>query len=208
MGPSDFPVADAGADVTLVSDPFGHAQFIRTGVGTNSSAGYWTLGEEVVSNTDLVSIVLPFGVHTLTYHAANSWGADTDDVIVSVALPSAGSGTTGPTGPTGATGDPGPPGAAGPTGPAGATGPTGPIGPIGPQGIPGVIGPTGPGGADLIAVTGSLLFLPADVSPPPGYVFVGSYQQSLRPNLVLPNGKTKTKGGREVKLSINVYRKQ
>ena len=57
-------------------------------------------------------------------------------------------------------------------------------------------------------MTGSLLLLPAGVAPPPGYVFVGSFQQSMRPSVALPNGRTETNGGPEVKLSVNVYRKQ
>lgn len=214
--PVDPPVANAGDDVTLVADIFGHAMFTRTGTATNGGTGFWTLGTQTVSQTDVVSLSLPLGLYTLTYQAANASGADTDDVNVAVVLPGM-LGPTGPTGLTGATGatgtagDIGPPGPTGATGPkgdqgdAGAAGPTGPTGPTGPQGV---IGPTGAAGADLTAVAGSLLFLPAGVAPPPGYVFVGSYQQSLRPNVALPNGKTETNGGPEVKLSINVYRKQ
>jgi hypothetical protein len=53
-----------------------------------------------------------------------------------------------------------------------------------------------------------LLYLTAGVPPPAGYVFVGSFEQSLRPNVALPNGRTETNGGAEVKLFVNVYRKQ
>ena len=52
------------------------------------------------------------------------------------------------------------------------------------------------------------MYLPAGVAPPSGYVFVGSFQQSLRPNVALPNGRTETNDGAAVRLSINVYRKQ
>jgi hypothetical protein len=73
---------------------------------------------------------------------------------------------------------------------------------MGPIGLTGSEGPAGP------AIQGSLLFLPAGVTPPAGYVFVGSYQMELRPNVALADKKDESKGGSEVKLSVNVYRKQ
>jgi len=200
--PVDPPVADAGADVTLIADSYGSATFTRTGTATNGATGFWSIGAQAISANDSVSVVLPVGIHTLTYQATNAGGTDTDEVIVAVALPGAIAGPPGPTGATGATGS------QGPAGNDGAQGPIGPTGPMGPQGIQGLTGPTGPAGTDATAVPGSLLYLPAGVSPPPGYLFVGSFHQSLRPNEAMPNGKTETNGGPEVKLSINVYRKQ
>jgi hypothetical protein len=222
--PNAAPTADAGLDAILTADVFGQATFTRTGTATNG-AGSWSLGDQVVSETDTVSIVLPVGIHTLTFHSTGASAVANDDVIVGVAIPIAAgvpgaTGAQGPTGPTGDTGAPGSEGAPGPTGPTGSTGPagptglqgpagpTGPTGPQGIQGIQGIPGPQGLPGVDATSPSNSLLFLPAGIAPPPGYVFVGSYQQSMRPNVALPNGKTETNGGAEVKLSINVYRKQ
>jgi N-acetylneuraminic acid mutarotase len=99
-------------------------------------------------------------------------------------------------------GPPGPQGPAGPTGPTGATGPQGPkgdtgaVGPMGPQGIQGLtgpIGPQGPTGPGLIS--GSLLLLADGVSAPAGYSYIGTYAIEL-------------KADNNVRLSVNVYRKQ
>ncbi|HUQ87665.1 MAG TPA: CAP domain-containing protein [Vicinamibacterales bacterium] len=123
-------------------------------------------------------------------------------------------GPQGPAGPAGADGAQGPAGPAGANGAQGPAGPQGPQGPIGPRGAdgaagaPGAIGPPGPAGVNATAPSNSLLFLPAGDAPPAGYIFVGSFQQSLRPNVAMPNKKDEDKGGAEVKLSINVYRKQ
>jgi hypothetical protein len=76
---------------------------------------------------------------------------------------------------------------------------------MGPMGLMGLIGPEGPPGP---AVAGSLLFLPAGVAAPAGYAFVGSYQLEMRPIVAMPNKKDESKGGGEVKLGVNVYRKQ
>ena len=216
---SAAPVVDAGPDVTLVGDVFGVATFTRTAT-TTAGTGRWTIGAQEVSATDTVSVILPIGIHTLTYTATNGTMAASDNVTVAVTLPV---GVPGPVGATGATGEMGPQGPQGEVGPQGPTGPMGPkgdkgdpgpvgpmgpVGPTGPQGVAGPIGPMGPAGSDATAVVGSLLYLPAGVAPPPGYAFVGSFHQSLRPNVVLPNGKTETNGGAEVKLFVNVYRKQ
>ena len=216
---SAVPVVDAGPDVTLVGDAFGVATFSRTGT-TTAGAGRWTIGAQEISATDTVSVILPIGIHTLTYTATNGTMTASDNVVVAVTLPVGvpgpvgATGATGEMGPQGPTGDVGPQGPIGPTGPQGVKGdpgpigPMGPVGPTGPQGVAGPIGPAGPAGSDATAVVGSLLYLPAGVSPPPGYAFVGSFQQSLRPNVALPGGKTETNGGPEVKLFVNVYRKQ
>ncbi|HEX6163507.1 MAG TPA: choice-of-anchor L domain-containing protein [Vicinamibacterales bacterium] len=218
--------ADAGEDVTLVAGPFGTAAFTRTGIFTGPAAVFqWTVNGNPVSNSPDVNVSLAPGIHSLTFTAASDRASDTDDVVVTVTLPG-GVGATGPTGPmgpagptgpagadgapgaTGPTGPQGPAGATGPQGPIGATGPAGATGPQGPLGPAGATGATGPAGSNAAAVPGSLLYLPAGVAPPPGYVFVGSFQQSLRPNVALPNGRTETNGGAEVKLFVNVYRKQ
>jgi hypothetical protein len=47
-------------------------------------------------------------------------------------------------------------------------------------------------------VPGSLIWLPAGVTPPPGCVLLGSHQINLRP----------AGGGAEVRLRVNVYQKQ
>lgn len=188
---------DAGPDVTIATNGFGVATFTRTGTftGTPIEVG-WRLGDDTVSNTADVSVELTPGVYTLTFAARSVASVVFDTVTVTVVLPGAGGGTQGP---------PGPPGPPGPAGPPGPEGPMGPQGPEGPQGAMGPIGLTGPAGSN---VPGSLLLLPAGVAPPSGYVFVGSTQMSLRPTVAMPNKKDEEKGGAEVKLSVNVYRKQ
>jgi hypothetical protein len=206
FGNSTPPVpltVDAGPDVTIATDGFGVGSFTRTGTftGTPIEMG-WRLGSDIVSNTADVSVNLPPGIYTLTFAARNVAGVVSDTMTLTVVLPGAGTGSPGP---------PGPPGPAGPPGPEGPMGPPGPEGPQGPQGLQGPIGPigpiglTGPAGSD---VTGSLLLLPAGVSPPSGYVFVGSTQMSLRPTVAMPNKQDEARGGAEVKLTVNVYRKQ
>jgi hypothetical protein len=174
---------DAGPDVTLVANAAGQTIFTATGTNSNQSTGYWQKGSQLISASNSVTISLSIGVHTLTYFAGNGLHVSTDDVVVTVVLPTAGTGPQGPPGPAG------PQGPEGPQGPAGPLGPAGPVGPIGPQ---------GPAGHDVAAVSGALLFLPAGVSPPGGYILIGSEQKSLRP----------AAGGAEVKLTVNVYRKQ
>lgn len=78
-------------------------------------------------------------------------------------------------------GDPGPQGPQGPAGPAGATGATGLQGPQGPIGLTGQMGPAGPG-----LISGSLLFLLANVAPPADYTYIGSTEFKLGP----PNNKS------------------
>ena len=196
--------ADAGDDVTLVAGALGSATFTRTGTFTGPAAEFeWTLNGNSVSNTPDVTVTLSPGIHALTFTASSDTASASDTIAVTVTLP--GEVVVGPTGPMGPMGPTGPTGPAGPEGPMGATGPTGPQGPTGPAGATGA---TGAAGSDAAAVAGSLLYLPAGVAPPAGYVFVGSFQQSLRPNVALPNGRTETNGGAEVKLFVNVYRKQ
>jgi hypothetical protein len=198
--------ADAGGGATLIANGFGLATFSRTGTFTGPAAEFeWTVNGTPVSNAPDVNVTLPLGIHTLTFKASSATQSATDTIAVAVMLPGA---IPGPQGATGPQGTPGVNGADGATGPTGPQGPPGPTGPTGSQGLTGLVGPTGPAGSDATAVAGSLLYLPAGVVPPAGYVFVGSFQQSLRPNVALPNGKTETNGGPEVKLSINVYRKQ
>lgn len=198
--------ADAGDDTTLIANPFGVATFSRTGTFTGPAAVFeWTVNGTPVSNAPEVNVTLPLGIHSLTFKASSATQSATDTIAVAVMLPA---GTPGPPGATGPQGTPGVNGSDGATGPTGLQGPPGPTGLTGPQGLQGLIGPTGPAGSDATAVTGSLLYLPAGIAPPAGYVFVGSFQQSLRPNVALPNGQTETNGGAEVKISINVYRKQ
>jgi hypothetical protein len=81
-------------------------------------------------------------------------------------------GAAGPQGPKGDPGPPGPQGETGPQGPKGDAGPQGPKGDTGPKGDAGPQGPTGATGAGLIS--GSLLLLPTDVTPPPGYSYVAT----------------------------------
>lgn len=208
-----LPTADAGQDVTLTADATGHAMFTRTGVPSAGALGSWTRGHQTLSNTADLSILLPLGVHNLTFNATNGAGTASDDVVVTVVLSPVGGvpGPQGPPGPAGPQGETGPVGPQGPQGPMGPQGPKGDTGEQGPQGIQGPIGPiglTGPAGADANAFAGSLIFLPAGVTPPDGYAFVGSTQMSLRPNVAAPNRQDETKAGAEVKLTVNVYRKQ
>lgn len=192
--------ADAGADVVLTADASGNAVFARTGSFTGPAVSFqWTEGAQVLSNTASVGVTLATGVHALTFTASNGQQSASDTVSVTV---QAQGGVVGPPGPPGPEGPQGP---AGPPGPEGPQGPPGPEGPQGQQGIPGPIGPEGPMGP---AIPGSLLFLPAGQAPPPGYQFVGSYQLELRPNEARPDRKDQEKGGKEVKLRVNVYRKQ
>ncbi len=97
-------------------------------------------------------------------------------------------------GQVGLTGPQGPPGEKGATGPAG---PQGPTGTTGPQGLIGPMGLMGPRGEGL--VPGSLLHLIAGIAPPPGYVFVLTYELK---------GKDASGKGAEVKVNVNVYQKQ
>ena len=87
-------------------------------------------------------------------------------------------GQIGPDGARGPAGAQGPGGPEGPTGPQGDRGPQGPRGDHGRQGPAGPAGPAGPQGAQGPRgeglVSGSLLFLAPDVTPPPGYLFVGT----------------------------------
>ena len=76
------------------------------------------------------------------------------------------------------------PGAQGPQGAPGAPGPIGPMGPAGPEGPP---GPTWP--------AGSLLYLLAGATPPPGFTFLGTFTQKLS----VP--------GNDPTVTIRVYRK-
>jgi hypothetical protein len=74
-----------------------------------------------------------------------------------------------------------------------------PVGPQGPRGLPGPEGPKGDTGAagpaGLGLVPGSLLFLPSTITPPTGYVLLGST------DLVL----AAVEHGKPLKLAINVY---
>lgn len=224
--PSDV-TADAGADVTLMADGFGLATFARTGTFTGPAAVFqWTRSGTPVSSSSDVNQQLAPGIHTFTFTVSSAISSHTDTVVVTVLLPLGTVGPPGPAGPAGLMGPEGPPGTAGPAGPPGAQGATGPQGPAGPEGstgpqgipggqgipgtpgTPGVPGPIGPAGPPVAVAQGSLLFLPAGVAPPSGYVFVGSFQQSLRPHVAMPNKKDESNGGAEVKLSVNVYRKQ
>jgi hypothetical protein len=67
------------------------------------------------------------------------------------------------------------------------------MGPQGIQGLTGPIGPQGPTGPGLIS--GSLLLLADGVSAPAGYSYIGTYAIEL-------------KADNNVRLSVNVYRKQ
>jgi hypothetical protein len=104
---------------------------------------------------------------------ANSWQE----------LLSSGSGAVGPQGP------PGPAGPAGPVGATGAAGATGPAGPKGDKGDPGS------------AIPGSLLLMPTGVTPPAGYVRIGSYVEE-RIDQDGPGGK------RPFNMTIVMWRKQ
>ncbi len=224
--PADV-TANAGDDVTLIADAFGLATFTRTATFTGPAAEFlWAKSGTPVSMTTDVAEPLPPGVHTFTFTVSSATSTHTDTVVVTVMLPIGGSGPSGPAGPAGPSGPAGPEGPQGPVGAAGPDGATGAMGPAGPQGesgpqgpeglqgiqgIPGLIGPIGPigpNGTDATAPLGSLLLLPAGTAPPSGYLFVGSYQQSLRPHVAMPNKKDESNGGAEVKLSVNVYRKQ
>jgi hypothetical protein len=210
--------ADAGDDVTLTAGASGKATFTRTGMFTGPATSLqWSVDGALVSNSADINVELSPGSYTVVFTASSATSSSNDSAVVTVLNPGSVVGPQGPTGPMGPVGPTGPagadgaPGATGPTGPQGpigATGPAGPTGPQGPIGPAGATGATGAAGANAAAVVGSLLYLPAGVAPPAGYVFVGSFQQSLRPNVALPNGKTETNGGAEVKLFVNVYRKQ
>jgi pathogenesis-related protein 1 len=210
--PADV-TADAGTDVTLIANEFAVAPFTRTGTFTGAATEFeWRLNGAIVSNTLDISASLPPGVHVITFKAQTATSSASDSAVISVVLPALG--TPGPQGP------PGPAGPAGPEGPMGPIGPEGPAGPAGPPGTNGVDGadgapgpqgppgPAGPAGADATAVAGTLLFLPAGVTPPSGYVLIGSTQMSLRPNAAMPDKKDEVKGGAEVKITVNVFRKQ
>jgi pathogenesis-related protein 1 len=210
--------ADAGADVTLIADNLGVAALVRTGTFTGPAANFeWRLNGSIVGNAPDLTLSLPVGVHVLTFTAASAGSFATDNAVVTVVLPVGTAGPPGPQGPQGPTGPAGPAGPAGPEGPTGAAGAPGATGPAGPQGIhgiqgvpgdPGPMGPTGPTGPALNAPQGSLLLLPAGQAAPSGYVFVGSYQLELRPHEAQPDKKDEAKGGAEVKLRVNVFRKQ
>jgi hypothetical protein len=114
-------------------------------------------------------------------------------------------GPIGPAGPQGLQGTQGPKGDPGEQGPQGPPGPQGPIGPQGPQGshgLPGEKGDKGDPGEGLIP--GSLLLLVDGVQPPPGYMYLGSYDLGLRSGRN-PQGKL---AGPSAALIVNVYRKQ
>lgn len=213
--PSAALTVNAGDDVTLASDGLGFATFTRTGTFTGPAVRLsWTLNGTEISPSADVNVQLPIGVHTLTFEALAGGQVAQDTVVVTVVLPGGVAGPPGPAGPAGPVGPQGPQGEPGPTGPQGPPGPQGPQGeqgppgPVGPEGPQGIAGPQGPAGNDLTAIASSLLILPAGVSPPSGYIFVGSTQWSLRPNLAMPDKTDENKGGAEVKLTVNVYMKQ
>ena len=213
--PNAALTANGGPDVTITADIFGQALFTRTGTPSANGTGHWIKDGQLISGTDVVTIVLPVGIHTLTYRVSNGTVIVADDVVVSVAMAMGGGapgpqGPTGPTGPTGADGVQGPQGESGPAGPAGSQGPAGPQGIQGIQGVQGIPGPIGPPGSDATAVKGSLLFLPSGVSPPTGYQFIGSYELELRAPVPKPGKKHDDDWRRwkEYDLRVNVYRKQ
>ena len=201
--PLDPLTAHAGDDALLVAGATGTAHFERLGTttGTGLFPTYeWFVDGAFVSGSPLLVVDLAPGIHDVMFSAAGGGVLSTDHATISVVPTTGIPGAQGPMGPVGPTG---------PQGPQGLQGVAGPAGPAGPQGATGAAGATGAQGPPSAGdVSGSLLFLPAGVAPPAGYVFVGSFQQSLRPNVALPNGKSETNGGAEVKLSINVYRKQ
>ncbi len=104
-------------------------------------------------------------------------------------------GPDGPQGPQGLQGTQGVQGVQGPIGPEGPTGPTGPAGLAGAPGPTGPAGPMGPPGPDW--PVGSILYLRPGAAPPPGFVFVGSFKQSLP-----------RQAGPAIVMTIDVYIKQ
>jgi hypothetical protein len=191
--PPQAITVDAGPDQTLIVDLTGHASVTRTavvgGVPTNQQ---WVINGVSAPSGPTLNVSLTPGVYTATFTADDGVQSASDSATFTVLLPSI-------------AGPPGPEGPQGPEGPAGLQGPQGPEGPAGvqgPQGDKGDQGETGPAGEGLIP--GSLLFLPAGVAPPTGYVFVGSYQLNLRPNVA----GTEDRGGPEVRVGVNVYQRQ
>ena len=213
------PWVDAGADIDVASGPFAYTLVTLNGTvaGLNPDSVRWSMGSTTLASAFALSANFPVGIITLTFSATFAGQTFSDDVVVSVRLPtntgSAGpqgaTGPQGPAGPSGATGAQGEIGPQGPAGPSGATGaqgsqgeigpqgPAGPTGATGPQGV-GVAGPHGPSGEGL--VSGSLLLMLEGQAPPPGYRRLGSFVEEA----VDPDGRG---GQRRFRLTIVIWQK-
>jgi hypothetical protein len=195
---------NAGSDQTHQANQFNNAAVTLAGeilVG-NTINTEWRNGATVLGTTATLTVNLPPGVHVLTFAARLGDFEATDTVAIAVQVSEAMRGPEGPMGLQGEPGVAGPAGAAGAQGPAGPEGPQGtqgpqgvagapgergPQGPAGPQGETGAQGPVGPmgpqgpqgpiGSSDLPA--GTMILLPQGVAAPGGWIYVGSFQQTL-----------------------------
>jgi hypothetical protein len=212
---------DAGVDQTHQANQFNNAAVPLAGqilVG-NTINTEWRNGATVLGTTASLTVNLPPGVHVLTFAARLGDFEAIDTVTIAVQVSEAMRGPEGPMGPQGEPGVAGPAGAAGAQGPAGPEGPQGPRGPqglpgpqgeLGPQGpagprgetgAQGPVGPIGPqgpqgpiGSSDLPA--GTMILLPQGAAAPPGWLYVGSFQQTL------------SRGpGPAVRVMLDLYRK-
>ena len=201
-----FPriTANAGPDQTVVVNNIGQGTFTLTGTATGSPVAYrWSLNGTTVATSPSSTLTFGLGSYSFLFEATDSHGnTASDSVTVLVVLPPAGpQGEQGPVGPQGLPGAIGPQGPRGEPGPAGPQGEPGVQGPVGPKGDSGAQGPQGPRGEQGLPgpdwPVGSILYMAPGATPPPGFVLVGSFKQSM------PNGP-----GPALVLTVNVYVKR
>ena len=194
----------AGDDQTLQADQFNNVVASVSGqILTGSSVDLqWRNGANVLGTTANLSVNLPAGVHVLTFAARLGAFEATDTVTISVQTPEALRGPEGPMGPQGPQGEPGAQGEQGPAGSQGPQGEPGPQGIQGPQGDKGDKGDTGDTGPQGPAGTsdlppGTMILLPQGTTAPNGWLYVGSFQQTLSRG-----------SGPAVRVLLDMYQKQ